>query len=613
MAETFLQSQNRKKQEGLGGLRDNFYNFAKKSGQSVGPTLGAMLNSYTAGLNTLFGRDEDAIRDRNQRDAYLERIKTIQNDDGTAFGVGTKPLSDFEIEKKLLENPYYQDSPTSNSFLSGLGFNKNISSEEQEILNEKKASLLASREAGVDKSNDSSEFSNTPIVDPIVEETDFERYSGPFEDIYETINKREVAPKKQALADEKANLDTFPKLSIAETAQAEDAQREMNAKTEAEAGYEDGGEDAYEKLQNSALEDIANSKGEKVTPATREELLAKYKKEFYEATGLDPSGKADKSSALMAMGLALMQNKAGKGFNVGKMLSAVGEAGEKALPALTKAKAAAKAETVAAGKYALGRIQAGESASAALAKEDRVFQRELRLKQIERLQEIADKNEEGKKVTGGYFDERLKGLKVRMGMTNNGTVFANPTSAINKVNQRLQATNGGLESVDVMRDLANNIINKKSTTLSLIGNRFQSAFVGFGITDSAVFDGNASDEDKLKALQDSMISRYKKFLTQETGNGISNTDVDRLKKLLGDIDLIGNPATSLVRLDEVKQIFMSERKKVRDVADELMDPSFYRSEEDYDSMDFGKFLDNRKKYKILNPSSSGTPRVSLKD
>jgi len=110
-----------------------------------------------------------------------------------------------------------------------------------------------------------------------------------------------------------------------------------------------------------------------------------------------------------------------------------------------------------------------------------------------------------------------------------------------------------------------------------------------------------------------MISRYKKFLTQETGNGISNTDVDRLKKLLGDIDLIGNPATSLVRLDEVKQIFMSERKKVRDVADELMDPSFYRSEENYDSMDFGKFLDNRKKYKILNPSSSGTPRVSLKD
>ena len=39
-----------------------------------------------------------------------------------------------------------------------------------------------------------------------------------------------------------------------------------------------------------------------------------------------------KSSAMTAFGLALMQNKAGKGFNVGNMLSSVGEAGEKALP-----------------------------------------------------------------------------------------------------------------------------------------------------------------------------------------------------------------------------------------------------------------------------------------
>ena len=33
-----------------------------------------------------------------------------------------------------------------------------------------------------------------------------------------------------------------------------------------------------------------------------------------------------------------MQNKAGKGFNVSKMLGAVGEAGEKAMPAFQKAK-----------------------------------------------------------------------------------------------------------------------------------------------------------------------------------------------------------------------------------------------------------------------------------
>jgi hypothetical protein len=36
----------------------------------------------------------------------------------------------------------------------------------------------------------------------------------------------------------------------------------------------------------------------------------------------------------MAFGLAAMQNRAGKGFNVGRMLESLGQAGEKALPAL---------------------------------------------------------------------------------------------------------------------------------------------------------------------------------------------------------------------------------------------------------------------------------------
>jgi len=52
-----------------------------------------------------------------------------------------------------------------------------------------------------------------------------------------------------------------------------------------------------------------------------------------------------------------MQNKAGKGFNVGNILSEVGKAGEKALPALEKAKAEARAGQLAAGKYALGQRQ----------------------------------------------------------------------------------------------------------------------------------------------------------------------------------------------------------------------------------------------------------------
>jgi len=108
-------------------------------------------------------------------------------------------------------------------------------------------------------------------------------------------------------------------------------------------------------LDNSfseAMDDYINAvRG--AAPEGKERTLDEYKAEFAEATGIDISGKVDKSSALMAFGLALMQNRAGSGFNVGKMLSAVGEAGEKALPALEKAKEKAQTAAIAAGKYAL--------------------------------------------------------------------------------------------------------------------------------------------------------------------------------------------------------------------------------------------------------------------
>ena len=65
----------------------------------------------------------------------------------------------------------------------------------------------------------------------------------------------------------------------------------------------------------------------------------------------------------MAFGLALMQNKAGKGFDVGEMLSAVGGAGEKALPELAAARKEARAIRAKAGEYALGRKKEDQAAA----------------------------------------------------------------------------------------------------------------------------------------------------------------------------------------------------------------------------------------------------------
>ena len=118
-----------------------------------------------------------------------------------------------------------------------------------------------------------------------------------------------------------------------------------------------------------------------------------YKKEFADATGIDISGKVDNSAALMAFGLALMQNKAGKGFNVGNILSSVGEAGESALPLMAQAKKEARAAQLAGGKYALEQRKAAKANRQALLEAERdrlneLAKMDLDFRQKKRLKEI---------------------------------------------------------------------------------------------------------------------------------------------------------------------------------------------------------------------------------
>ena len=126
--------------------------------------------------------------------------------------------------------------------------------------------------------------------------------------------------------------------------------------------------DSFDTLFKASMSSYQASQG---VEDTGEKTLEDYKQEFEKATGISASGKVDKSNALMALGLALMQNKAGKGFNVGKMLSAVGEAGEAALPALEKAKQEAKLGAAKAGEYALGKVGEDEAEAKLKAEEMR--------------------------------------------------------------------------------------------------------------------------------------------------------------------------------------------------------------------------------------------------
>ena len=98
-------------------------------------------------------------------------------------------------------------------------------------------------------------------------------------------------------------------------------------------------------------------------PGVKPQKYDEYIKEFGDATGLDISGEPDTKQALMSFGLALMQNRAGKGFDISKILTATGEAGEAAMPDFRKAVAESKAVRAKAGEYALGKTKEDKNAA----------------------------------------------------------------------------------------------------------------------------------------------------------------------------------------------------------------------------------------------------------
>jgi len=153
-----------------------------------------------------------------------------------------------------------------------------------------------------------------------------------------------------------ADLKTTPSPSAEEVI---DKKMDMDASTPSLT------QDKIESAAMAAFNDYLEAARGAGPDAPQVKDLDDYKKQFAEATGIDISGKVDKSHALMTFGLALMQNKAGRGFNVGKMLASVGEAGTAALPALQKAKAQARNDAIAAGKYALEARSADEAKAAA--------------------------------------------------------------------------------------------------------------------------------------------------------------------------------------------------------------------------------------------------------
>jgi hypothetical protein len=343
------------------------------------------------------------------------------------------------------------------------------------------------------------------------------------------------------------------------------------------------------------------------TPA-KGKTVADYKKEFYDATGIDSSGKIDKSDALMAFGLALLQNRAGKGFSAA--LRGIGEAGEKAQPLLMEAKKQAKAEKLAAGKYALDMVQRDKDSAAATAAAHDAFQREIALKNYEAELEMATFAQkqllEGKdpteikspstiKITVGAKDYEIK-----TALEGSKTIYTNaPMDAGTIVSAHRKASDGltaitQMESLVDALDLSSENYPGGATGKIFMG-RVKSLLSAMGAVDNDEFFEDVKNlrddkgefafrgisiESNIEIIRDALLARFKRFLSQETGNGISNIDMELLQKQAGTVGLFTNPAEYRARLAQLRKPFMDSLRTTEEQLGNMTQRYFYAEGDD---------------------------------
>ena len=389
------------------------------------------------------------------------------------------------------------------------------------------------------------------------------------------------------------------KARIARNAADEDTVMDQSLTPAAiEGGFQAGMKD----YMDAAGIDDTPKKGE-----TKEEALERYKKEFSDATGIDASGKVDKSRALMAFGLALMQNKAGKGFNVGKMLTAVSEAGESALPALDKATADAKAARISAGKYALQQIKSDEDASSAVRASSLAYAREIAMEELKAenkiREEIAKAKLEGQNfdIGEGAYTTKFKigseevGIRRAVNPNTGRSIYVDPSSVVNSVTGAYNKTLAGLETINQMNSLIDTLDAARSdtggTTGKLLLDRAQGVLSSMGLgspesffsdVDALVASGELPKEFKgmsvesgSDTLRRALILRFKRFMSQETGNGISNVDVQNLEGASGKFAAFTNVNESRGALSELRTLFTGSLNTLDDEIARLSDPKQY--------------------------------------
>jgi len=374
-------------------------------------------------------------------------------------------------------------------------------------------------------------------------------------------------------------------------------------------------------LMKSALDSYNDAIGRAPSGA---KSMAEYKKEFSEATGIDISGDPDNKAALTAFGLALMQNKAGRGFNVGNMLSAVGAAGEKALPLMAEARKEAREGKIAAGRYALSEAKAADAARQKFlvdqsnylqTRQDKILdymqsrrdtltddaskrKHDFELEAVKhgfalRKQEIKDqmeaaKNDKYDKIETYQLLPNITALKIQRGFDGKKPVYADPSTTGMQVSETYKDVQLKLSMVDdlenILTGLANEgdqafggqvgkiIFDRVNKYSKLIGGPYAKVFNERGLT----------AESEAQVLVDAFVQANKRFISQETGNGVSDGDKKDIRTVTGDIVIGEDLDKNLARLDRVRDLFSKNKSLLEGEIIRLGDRTEFSSDDSYE-------------------------------
>ena len=390
-------------------------------------------------------------------------------------------------------------------------------------------------------------------------------------------------------------------------------------------------QDSLQALFTSAMDEQKQLFGD-LADDTGNKTIEDYKAQFQKATGIDVSGEPDNKMALMSLGLSLMQNKAGKGFNLSNILTSVGEAGEAAMPAFQKAKDDARAGQVAAGKFALQQTQADEKTKLALAKdkrlalsalskefrtkaENRFLKKEDHLNQMEQKELTETIKLRAAQIKAGNKANELTGKVLKIspidgqgnlsysksfkkdaGEGSSVTIFNNAPEDISRFKNAFGNVKQARNSLTNIGKLNSQLLESGTIpAFEIVSDSIKNVGVALGIKPETLFkdqvlsDGKGgftlkkgvSRSDLSKTLRDQLVVQYKRFLTQETGNGISNKDVEMVNKLLGEVAVLTNPQAANEKLAAIDAIFQKSEDQITNVFTAFQDRDSYMNEAQY--------------------------------